>query len=84
LVWQQLEQYMISVPKDLVKQFVLSFVHQRRNLRKTSLTEATWYTSMDKGSSIVPVRSGGEAPPGWCSVSSLVMITAWLTVCNAG
>jgi len=37
-VWQQLEQYMISVTEDLVKQFVLSFVHQRRNLRKTSLT----------------------------------------------
>ena len=29
LVWQQLEQYMISVTENLVKQFVHSFIHQR-------------------------------------------------------
>ena len=50
LVWQQLEQYMISVNEDLVKQFVFSFIHQRWNLRQTSLTKATSYTSPDKAS----------------------------------
>ena len=52
---------MISITEDLVKEFVFSFVHQRRNLRKTSLTKASPYTSSDKASNMVPVSSGGEA-----------------------
>ena len=55
---------MISVVEDLVKQFVFSFIHQRGNLHKTNLTNATSYNSPDKVRNTVPVGNGGEAPLG--------------------
>ena len=35
------------------------------------VTKVTSYTSPDKASNTVPVGSGGEAPPDWCSVQQL-------------
>jgi len=86
LVWQQLDQCMISITEDIVKQFVLSFVHapalkspqdQPHRSHFVHFSGQSIRTSIN--SNTIPVGSGGETPPGWCSVQQLSMIT----VCNA-